>query len=104
MGGSLELDFTDLQSGRWPLIEYLYDDEVYRITYDEFVLETIQEHFDVSTMQSTYEDYASLIEEHVNAEIPGYTFLENSGDFRSAISELKQHVADRKNMVENYLK
>lgn len=104
MGGSLELDFSDLQSGRWPLIEYLYDDEVYRATYDEYVLETIREYFDVSTMQSTYEDYASQIEEHVNAEISGYTFLENSIDFRAAISELKQHVTDRTNTVEKYLK
>jgi hypothetical protein len=45
-----------------------------------------------------------MIEEFVNTEIPGYTFLENSSDFRSAISELKQHVADRKNAVENYLR
>lgn len=104
MGGSLELDFSDLQSGRWPLIEYLYADEVYRTKYNELVLETIVEHFEVTTMQSTYEEYASLIEEYVNAEIPGYTFLENSGDFRSAISQLKQHVVDRKVAADNYLK
>ncbi len=104
MGGSLELDFSDLQSGRWPLIEYLYEDEVYKAKYNEFVLETIEDHFEVTTMQSTYEEYASMIEEFVNAEISGYTFLENSSDFRSAISELKQHVADRNNIVDSYLK
>jgi len=104
MGGSLELDFSDLQSGRWPLIEHLYEDEVYRVKYDEYVLETIVEYFDASTMQSTYENYASLIEEYVNDEIPGYTFLENSSDFRSAISQLKQHAENRKVVVDNYLK
>ena len=30
MGGSLALDFSDLTSSAWPLIGYLYDDEVYR--------------------------------------------------------------------------
>jgi hypothetical protein len=104
MGGALDLDFSDLQSGRWPLIEYLYADEVYKAKYDEYVIETIEEHFDVSTMQSTYEDYASLLEEYANAEIQGYTFLENSSDFRMAITVLNQHVVNRTVAVDNYLR
>ena len=29
MGGSLALDFYDLTPSTWPLIEYLYQDDVY---------------------------------------------------------------------------
>ena len=102
-GGSLNLNFSDLQSGSWPLIEYLYADEVYRAKYDAYVQETIEGPFEENAMQTTYDTYASLIEPYATSEVSGYTFLENTSDFQQAISELKQHVSSRTTAVWYYL-
>ncbi len=102
-GGSLALDFSDLESGRWPLIEYLYADDVYRSRYDAYVAEIIVGAFNTSTIQATYAAYASLIEPYATTEIAGYTFLHGSGDFRMAISELNLHASQRASAVGTYL-
>ena len=102
-GGSLALNFSDLQSGSWPLIEYLYDDDVYRAKYDQYVRETVDGPFEVSAMQATYTNYAALIEPYATSERSGYTFLSYSGAFQQAISLLNQHVVSRNSAVENYL-
>jgi spore coat protein H len=103
-GGALALDFSDLQSGKWPLIEYLYDDEVYRFMYDAFVRETIEGPFNVASVQSVYDNYAALIEPYATTEVPGYTFLNSSSSFAQEIVALKQHATARTKAAENYLK
>ncbi len=103
MGGALNLDFSDLQAGSWPLIEYLYADEVYKATYKNYVAETIEGPFEVNTMQALYNKYAALVESYATSEVSGYTFLESPGDFQQAIDQLKQHVSDRTAAVLNYL-
>lgn len=103
-GGALALNFSDLQSGSWPLIEYLYDDEIYQAKYISFVEETIAGPFEVNSIQSIYDSYAALIEPYATSEVAGYTFLESANDFPSAISILKQHVSSRTTAVENYLR
>jgi len=102
-GGSLALDFADLDSGQWPLIEYLYADEVYRARYDAFLAEVIDGPFDTGTIQATYAAYESLIEPYATSEIAGHTFLNGSGDFQMAISELNQHASERASAVDSYL-
>ncbi|RPE00806.1 spore coat protein [Aureibaculum marinum] len=102
MQGALNLDFSNL-SEDWPLISYLYADEVYKAKYDNYVEETINGPFNPTTMQSTYDSYASLIESSAVAEVPGYTFLNTSNDFQRAISTLKSHATSRANAVSNYL-
>ncbi len=102
--GSLALDFSNLERGQWPLIEYLYADEVYRAKYDGYVAEIIEGAFNTSTIQSTYAAYAALIEPYATAEISGYTFLSGSGDFQMAISELNTHASARATAVSNYLR
>ncbi len=104
LGGSLALDFSDLESGQWPLIEYLYADEVYRATYDSYVAEVIDGVFETSQIQSTYASYAALIEPYATTEIAGYTFLRGGGDFRLAISQLDAHASERAAAVSNYLR
>ena len=103
-GGSLALNFSDLESGQWPLIEYLYADEVYRARYDAYVAEVIDGAFNTSTIQATYAAYASLIEPYATTEVAGYTFLRMSSDFQMAISELNQHASERASVVSNYLR
>ncbi len=102
-GGSLPLDFSGLNASEWPLIGYLYQDDVYKDKYDGYVQEVIDGAFNEATIQSLYTSYAGLLEPYATAEISGYTFLNNSSEFQSAISLLKAHVSSRKTAAEDYL-
>ena len=103
MGGSLPLDFSGLNSSEWPLIGYLYQDDVYKAQYDTYVQEIVDDAFNVSNIQSQYATYSALIEPYATTEISGYTFLNNSSDFQNAVNELNSHVVQRANAVSNYL-
>ncbi|MFD2541504.1 CotH kinase family protein [Lacinutrix gracilariae] len=103
LGGSLALDFSGLNDAEWPLIGYLYQDAVYKNQYDSYVQEVIDNTFNESTMQSQYATYAALIEPYATSEIDGYTFLNSSSEFQTAVNELNTHVASRVSAVNNYL-
>jgi hypothetical protein len=103
MGGSLALDFSDLTSSAWPLIEYLYDDEVYRAVYDAYVEEIIQGPFETASIQAKYASYATLLEPYATTETPGFSFLRSSSDFQRAIADLKSHAVSRAAAVASYL-
>lgn len=103
MGGSLALDFSDIQTGGWPLIEYLYADDVYRAKYDAYVEDTINEYFEEYRIRAIYADYSDLIDPYATSELQGYTFLNYSGEFYQAISELYQHLDSRVSTVADYL-
>jgi hypothetical protein len=103
MGGSLPLDFSGLNASEWPLIGYLYQDDVYKAQYDAYVQEIVDDAFSVSNIQSQYATYSSLIEPYATIELDGYTFLESSSDFQAAVSTLNSHVVQRANTVGNYL-
>ena len=101
--GSLALDFSDLNTSQWPLIGYLYQDDVYKSTYDSYVQEVVEGPFNESSMQSLYSSYALLVEPYATTEEPGYSFLNSSSDFQAAISELNSHAGQRATAVSNYL-
>lgn len=101
--GSPELDFSDVNPSEWPLIRYLYQDAVYKTQYDIYVQEVVDDSFNTSTMQSLYSTYFALIQPYVTSEIEGYTFLNNSTDFQTAVNELNSHVEERATAVSNYL-
>ena len=103
MQGSLALDFSDLNEEEWPLIGYLYADETYKLQYNSYVQDVIDNAFNASTLQATYTTYASLIEPYATTEITGHTFLNSSTDFSTAVNELKNHVTERATAVQNYL-
>ena len=103
MEGALPLDFSGLNASDWPLIGYLYQDSVYKSQYDTYVQEVVDGAFNVSTMQSTYSTYASLVQPYAISEIEGYTFLNNSSDFQNAVNELNTHVSARASAVSDYL-
>ncbi|MGB5463153.1 MAG: CotH kinase family protein, partial [Aureibaculum sp.] len=103
MGGSLPLDFSGLNSSEWPLIGYLYQDDVYKAQYDDYVQEIVGDAFSESNIQSQYATYSALIEPYATTELDGYTFLRNSSDFQAAVNELNTHVTQRTNAVNSYL-
>ena len=103
MGGSLPLNFSGLSSSQWPLIGYLYADATYNEIYDTYVEEVVNGVFEVSATQNTYTTYAALIEPYATTETSGYTFLNSTAEFQSAVNTLKSHVSQRAAAVEAYL-
>ena len=102
-GGSLPLDFSGLNASEWPLIGYMYQDSVYKTQYDAYVQEVVDGAFNVSTIQSQYATYSALIEPYATSEVTGYTFLNSSSEFQSAVNQLNAHVVSRTNAVNAYL-
>lgn len=102
-GGALSLDFSNLESKAWPLIELIYADDVYRAQYNAYLQEVIDGAFETTTTQALYDTYADLVEPYATTEREGYTFLRNPEDFRIAVTELKAHASDRAAAVETYL-
>ena len=103
LGGALDLDFSNLDTDEWPLMEKIYADETYKAQYDLYLQNTIDTYFNVDTMQAKYTTYSALVEASATSEVPGYTFLNSVNDFSTAISTLKTHVSDRTTAVETYL-
>ena len=103
MGGSASLDFSDISASQWPLIGYMYQDDVYKAQYETYLQDLIDGPFNTSTMQALYSQYSDLVEPYATSEVDGYTFLNSSSDFYSAISTLKSHVSSRTSAVNNYL-
>ncbi|MCM4152414.1 spore coat protein [Arenibacter sp. N53] len=101
--GSLALDFSDLNVTEWPLIGYLYEDAAYRVQYDAYLQEVVDNAFSVGTMQAKYATYETLVEPYANLEVSGYTFLSSSSDFQAAINQLNSHVGARATAVSSYL-
>ena len=81
----------------------MYADEVYKAKYDVYVKETIDNYFVVSDMDALYTQYAALVEPYATSENEGYTFLNSSTSFYTAISSLKSHVSDRNTAANSYL-
>ena len=104
MGGALSLDFSNIENDAWPLIEKIYADTTYKAKYDTYVDDVIKNAFESTSMQEKYDTYSELIEDSVDKEIDGYTFLTSTNDFDTAINELKNHVVNRKTAAEDYLK
>lgn len=102
-GGALAVDFSNLETGSWPLIEKLYADDEYRARYDDYLFEVIADAFEPSAMHALYDKYADLIESYATTERDGYSFLNGASDFSDAVSELKAHATERSATVDAYL-
>ena len=101
--GSLPLNFSGLNASSWPLIGYLYADDVYRAKYDAYVSEVISGPFSTSIVQAKYSAYSALIAPYATTELNGYTFLNSSGDFQNAVNTLMSHAQSRASAVSSYL-
>lgn len=102
-GGSLALDFSDLNGAQWPLIAYIYNDDVYRAKYDSYLEELMNGAFNTATIQAVYTESAALIETYATSELDGYSFLNSSSNFQSAVSQLSTHASSRASAVNTYL-
>ncbi|PZX57838.1 CotH kinase family protein [Algoriphagus chordae] len=103
MQGSLNLDFSDLNTAGWPLIGYLYADENYKSIYDGYVEEVTSGAFEANAMQELYTNYGDLVSPYATTEIPGYSFLNRVSDFQTAVNQLKTHATSRAAAVNAYL-
>jgi|GEM_PF-382095 len=101
-GGSLALDFSNLESNSWPLIEKLYSDESYKASYEDYLSEVIGYAFETDQIQATYASYSALIEPYATTEMPGYSFLDGPSDFYSAVDALNEHAESRAEAVSSY--
>lgn len=102
-GGSYALNFYGLNASTWPIIGYMYQDEVYKEKYNTYVKEVVDNVFNTSLMHAKYDTYSTLIEPYAISERSGYSFLNSSSSFYSGISQLKSHVSSRVNAVNSYL-
>ena len=102
-GGSHALNFSGLSSNEWPLIGFLYADQTYRSKYDAYLQEVVINAFNPGALQPLYDSYANLLEPYATSERAGFTFLNSSTNFQSAIEVLKNHVVQRADAVEDYL-
>jgi|JI10StandDraft_1071094.scaffolds.fasta_scaffold2071716_1 spore coat protein H len=59
--------------------------------------------FETNQTQALYEKYSALVAPYATTERTGYTFLNSSNDFYSAITTLKSHVASRAAAIRAYL-
>jgi len=103
-GGALALNFSGLSSASWPLIGYLYNDATYKAKYDAYVKDAITNVFNETTMKAKYSSYGALVKPYAIKEGKGYTFLNSTSDFQTAIDALSAHVTARTTAVNNYLK
>ncbi len=103
MGGALQSDFSNIETGGWPLIEKIYADDTYRAKHNEYVTQVINGPFETSSIQAKYDNYSALLQSYAEAERSGYSFLESTSDFTQAISELKAHAVSRATAVNSYL-
>ena len=94
-GGSLSLDFGDLDTEAWPLIGFLIADPVYRAQYSEFVGAFVTGVFSPAAMEPKIAAYAALVAPYAAAERPGFTFLRSPSAFTAAITTLQGHCATR---------
>lgn len=111
--GPLEFNFSSLSSTptgpegdvAWPMIEYIYDDPVYKAQYDQYIDEFIFSTFDVAELTSTFNYYHNLIAPYVTGaegEIAGYTNLTSSSDFDNSLSTLLTTISNRWTEADNY--
>lgn len=101
--GTLNLDFSNLNSTSWPLIAKIYADDVYRYRYNQLLSKVINDAFETNKMQAKYDSYSALIAPYATTELTGYSFLESSDDFYRAVEQLIQHAQSRSDAVERYL-
>lgn len=111
--GPLEFDFSSLASTptgpqgdvAWPMIEYIYDDPVYKAQYDQYIDAFIYSSYDVANLSATFNYYHDLIAPYVTGaegEIAGYTNLTSASDFDNSVSTLITAITNRWTEADNY--
>lgn len=100
--GNLSLSMSEV-TNQWPLIRYILDQDEYKLAYEKYLQQTIDEAFNPSHIKDTYQYYYNLIYEYVEAEQPGYSFINSISDFINALNAQNNHVDNRYDAVVEYL-
>ncbi|WP_304232854.1 CotH kinase family protein [Jiulongibacter sediminis] len=103
---AVSLAMTEV-SETWPLIRYLADDPEYFKQYKNHLQTFVNDVFTPTGINSRIDDNYDLIQEFVTGSEPeqtGYSYLNGSADFESAINSLKNHIQTRYDEVQNFLK
>jgi spore coat protein CotH len=101
----LSLSMNEVSSS-WPLINYLVNDDYYMQVYKDHMTAFNNESFDLSVINDLIDKYYTMIEPYAigeNGEQDGYTYLLSEYNFIGARNELKEHLEDRKSLVEQFL-
>lgn len=110
---SLDFDFSNLSSTpsgangdvAWPLIEYIYDDPVYKTQYDNYIDEFLQSAFDLNDLSTEINYYHNLIAPYVvgaNGETSEYTNISSESAFNSSPTTLFNFISTRWTEADNY--
>lgn len=107
---TLLFDFSNMQNNKpaadgtttWPMIRYIYDDTTYKTQYQQNIDAFIASAFSVSNLQDKINYNANLVQQYVEAEQPGYTYLNSISDFTTAISDLNSYAQVRWNQAAAY--
>lgn len=103
-GGALSIDVSDATT-EWPLLNYIIADATYETQYKIYLRDFIDNHFNSAHMSTIYNNYFNQIEQYVtgtDGEIDGYSYVNSSANFTSALSELMSHVSSRYTIVDAY--
>jgi hypothetical protein len=87
----------------WPLISYLIDIPEYQTVYDNYIDSFINSTFSNTNTDNLFSTKDLVIANSATSEISGYTFLNSSAAYSSAISEIKTFCANRVTAAEQYL-
>lgn len=99
---AMSLDMEEV-SDHWPLIRYLLEEPEYKVLYEAYLQEFVEEVFTMENMVEIYDTYYALIKEYAYAEEDGYTFLSSEKAFDQEVSILKTHAEKRIEAVKSYL-
>lgn len=104
---ALEFDFNNMENpDSWPLINFIYNDEVYHAKYIQYINEFVQTVFTPENVQGIINDYASMIEEYTigqNGESGDYTFLVSDSDWTEAVAELNDYITERHDAANEFV-
>lgn len=99
---ALSFEMSEIND-EWPLISYLIDIPEYKTIYDNYIDSFINSSFANTNTDNLFSTQDALISNSATSEISGYSFLNSSADYSSAVSEIKTYCTDRVTAAEQYL-
>jgi hypothetical protein len=93
-------------TANWPLIRYLMDNSNYRQTYKNKLRTFLNLQMESGELDRKIDAYHSLITPYVvgiDGEQPGYSYLNNSGEFVTERNNLHVHIQNRINVINQFL-
>lgn len=90
----------------WPLIKYIASDQVYFAKYKTCLKWFKDSIFTTAVINAMLDKNYNLISPYAigtNGEQSGYTYLTGSASFTNALTELKNHVANRRSLITSYV-